>query len=1191
MKRAFTRCILLTLLFLTSHIVFSQNQITYGFVQDDIDQLKLTAVAYPNFTSSNVTISTALFTFYLPEGTETDPDIPVLPAFGSFTDITGTWRIEKITPDLYDSFGFDPADLQGNDVYQCILQNSPSPNATSGQPISLFSFRLPGDCMGGTVQVHTNDNAIQMALLNNVGLNINNQISVSVNDDPAEDIYFGNDPATDEYDCPLDDVPVAVDDLSSTDEDMSVSIDVTDNDNFGSDGPNDMAIVIITNPANGTAIVDDQGTPDDPTDDQITYTPNANFNGPDTITYQICDADNDCDTATVSISINAVNDAPIANDDNTTTNEDTPVVLMVTANDTDVDGNIDPTTVDLDTGTPGIQTSVTVPGGTFVSDGAGNVTFTPNPDFNGTEMIDYQVCDDGTPLPPLCDIATITVDVSPVNDPPMVPDTTVTTPEDTPFDVCVPITDIDNTTFSVSSICTPDGGVVSGLTDPATTEYCLTYTPNPDYNGPDTLCIEVCDGSGACDTSYVIITVTPVNDPPMVPDTTVTTPEDTPFDVCVPISDVDNTTFSVSSICTPEGGMVSGLTDPATTEYCLTYTPNPDYNGPDTLCIEVCDGSGACDTSYVIITVTPVNDPPVANDDSATTDEDMPVVLMVTANDTDVDGNIDPATVDLDTGTPGIQTTYVAPGGTFTSDGLGNVTFTPNANFNGMESIDYQVCDDGTPLPPLCDQASITVTVMAVNDPPVANDDSATTDEDMPVVLVVTANDTDVDGNIDPATVDLDTGTPGVQSTFVAPGGTFTSDGLGNVTFTPNANFNGMESIDYQVCDDGTPLPPLCDQATINITVNSVNDPPLAVDDIATTPEDTPVEIPVLDNDSDIDGTLDPSSVTIVSTPDHGTTSINPLTGDITYTPDTDFVGNDTLTYVVCDSGTPILCDTAAVFIEVTATSVRLIAEVMLQGALFNNPDTLTRMRDDLRTAGRIPLLEPYTALPAFIHVGGGNEMITDSSTVLADHGGNSIVDWVFVELRDPSDSSDVVATRSALLQRDGDIVDVDGVSPLVFENTLPANYFVSVRHRNHLGIMTNNSIAMTNGGTLIDFTDLGTELWDDGTNLDGFEQVTVNGMYALWAGNVNTNNSVVFAGQNNDKDPIFNEIDQAPNNIFHSQSYVYFGYHLGDVNMDGKAIFAGQNNDVDFIFNNVDGHPKNITHSQSYVIRQQLPQ
>lgn len=132
-----------------------------------------------------------------------------------------------------------------------------------------------------------------------------------------------------------------------------------------------MAIVIITNPANGTAIVDDQGTPDDPTDDQITYTPNANFNGPDTITYQICDADNDCDTATVSISINAVNDAPIANDDNTTTNEDTPVVLMVTANDTDVDGNIDPTTVDLDTGTPGIQTSVTVPGGTFVSDGAG----------------------------------------------------------------------------------------------------------------------------------------------------------------------------------------------------------------------------------------------------------------------------------------------------------------------------------------------------------------------------------------------------------------------------------------------------------------------------------------------------------------------------------------------------------------------------------------------------------------------------------------------------------------------------------------------------------------------------------------------------------------------------------------------------------------------------------------------------
>lgn len=131
----------------------------------------------------------------------------------------------------------------------------------------------------------------------------------------------------------------------------------------------------------------------------------------------------------------------------------------------------------------------------------------------------------------------------------------------------------------------------------------------------------------------------------------------------------------------------------------------------------------------------------------------------------------------------------------------------------------------------------------------------------------------------------------------------------------------------------------------------------------------------------------------------------------------------------------------------------------------------------------------------------------------------------------------------------------------------------------------------MTNSGTLIDFTKYTTPLWDDHTNLNGLEQDTIRGKYALWAGNVNADKKVVFAGQFNDKDPVFNEIDQAPGNLLRSQSYNYNGYRRGDINMSGVAIFAGQNNDIDYLFNIVDGHPRNILRSQSYVIREQLPE
>ena len=202
--------------------------------------------------------------------------------------------------------------------------------------------------------------------------------------------------------------------------------------------------------------------------------------------------------------------------------------------------------------------------------------------------------------------------------------------------------------------------------------------------------------------------------------------------------------------------------------------------------------------------------------------------------------------------------------------------------------------------------------------------------------------------------------------------------------------------------------------------------------------------------------------------------------------------------------------------------------------------------------------------------------------------------DWVFVELRSVSNPGLVVATRSGLVQRDADIVDIDGVSPLCFRQVVEGEYFVAVRHRNHLGTMTAASITMTEAGTVVDFTDTNLDLFNRPPtspvfSFDGLEQVTVNGQYALWGGNANVNNSVIFAGQSNDISAIFNEVDGAPANIFRSQAFIFAGYNEGDVNMDGNTIFAGQNNDINPVFENIDGHPLNILGSQAFIIREQL--
>ncbi len=219
-------------------------------------------------------------------------------------------------------------------------------------------------------------------------------------------------------------------------------------------------------------------------------------------------------------------------------------------------------------------------------------------------------------------------------------------------------------------------------------------------------------------------------------------------------------------------------------------------------------------------------------------------------------------------------------------------------------------------------------------------------------------------------------------------------------------------------------------------------------------------------------------------------------------------------------------------------------------------------MRDDLRALGLVPLIEPYTSL-GYTHVDGGGEATTTG--VLEATGPNAIVDWVVVELRDAAAPSVVRATRSALVQRDGDIVGPDGVSPLRF-GVAVNDYHIAVRHRNHLGVMTAAPVRVSIALKSYDLT--------DGSHpLHGTDAAkVVGGVYALWMGNTVRDASMKYTGSGNDRDPVLSRVGSTtPNNAVP-------GYFGEDATMDGQVKYTGGSNDRDPVLVNVGGSTPNNT-------------
>jgi VCBS repeat-containing protein len=196
--------------------------------------------------------------------------------------------------------------------------------------------------------------------------------------------------------------------------------------------------------------------------------------------------------------------------------------------------------------------------------------------------------------------------------------------------------------------------------------------------------------------------------------------------------------------------------------------------------------------------------------------------------------------------------------------------------------------------------------VSSVNDAPLAVDDGYTVGEDTALTIDapgVLANDSDIEGVALSASLVTD-----------PAHGTVTVNADGSFTYTPTADFSGSDSFSYRTSDGLAES----NVATVLITVSPVNDAPVATNDTATTEANQAVAIAVLENDNDIDGALNPTTVTIVSGPTHGTITIDPITGEVTYTPGIGFIGEDNFTYTVLDD-LGLLSNLGTVTVSVTS--------------------------------------------------------------------------------------------------------------------------------------------------------------------------------------------------------------------------------------------------------------------------------
>lgn len=738
-----------------------------------------------------------------------------------------------------------------------------------------------------------------------------------------------------------DNQPPDANDLSiTTNEDVPINLTLS-----GSDGDGDpLTFRVTAAPAHGAL----SGIA--PT---LTYTPAANYFGTDSFMYVANDGFVDSAPATVSITVQSVNDKPIATPQSITTIVNVPVIIVLQGSD--ADGDVLTFTV------------VTNPTHGALSGSGQNLLYTPASGFTGSDNFTFKVNDGIVDSDP----ATVSITVNPpgpvqifwdnfetdlgwVRNPNGTDNATTgmwerANPQDTnsngpkqlgttvsgSYDLVTgPLAGRDAGSYDI------DSGVTSiispSITLPANSQLTLTLSyylahgsnsSSADYlritiigntsqqifeelgasNDDDAawagltsdisafagqtirILIAAADNSTAslveAAVDDVLIQGVLLNNPPIADPQAVSLAEDTTLGIALTGSDPDGDPLTFNIVQAPAHGTLSG------TVPNVVYQPEANFNGSDSFTFTVSDGQLTSNPATVSINVTPVNDAPQAQSQTPTMDEDG--TLNITLVATDPDG--DPLMYNLESN----------PGhGTLTGT-LPELTYTPDANYFGSDSFSF-TATDGTLTSEI---ATINITINSVNDVPVADDLRLNIDEDY--FIKFSLNGSDVEGDV---------------LTYIIltqpANGTLSGEGRTHY-YTPEANWNGIDSFTYAVSDGQAESEP----ATVRIVVAATNDAPVAIPQLVSTPMNTLLSITLEGEDVDGDTLL----FEVVTQPEHGT--LSGTAPDLTYTPVTDYVGSDSFTFRVYDA--EYWMDEAEVSITVTsagnhkpqAVSQQVIAE------------------------------------------------------------------------------------------------------------------------------------------------------------------------------------------------------------------------------------------------------------------------
>jgi hypothetical protein len=753
---------------------------------------------------------------------------------------------------------------EGASVSINVIANDTDANGTI-DPTTVVIFQNPTsgtatvNANGSVTYTHngseTTSDSFQYTVRDNNGT-VSNVATVNIT------ITAGNDP------------PVATNDSGQTTSGGTLTINVAANDT-DPEGQLDLDSIIITQqPTNGTATANADGT--------VTFVHNGTGTSA-TFQYTIQDqAGGTSNAATVTILIGT---APVANDDTATLNEGASTTINVSANDTDSDGTINPASIVI-TQQP--------TRGTVTVNANGSVAYTHNGSETTSDSFSYTIKDNQGLV---SNAATVSITVTPVNDNPVATnDTLFVAPSGSAtFNVSANDSDPEGQLDLTSIIITtqPTQGTVVANNDGT-----VTYTRSGAGTTGDSFQYTIKDQTGAT-SNVATVTVVVTNAPVANNDTgTVTEAGFTTINVAANDTDSDGTINpnSIVIVTQPENGLVV-----ANANGSVTYTHSGSETTSDTFTYTIKDNTGATsNVATVTITVTPVNDAPVAVPDSGNVTSGGSTTINVASNDTDADGTINPASIAI---------TLQPTNGTAVANADGTITYTHNGSATTSDTFQYTINDNTGAT---SNAATVSITVgSAVNPPPDANDDAATVDEGAPVTINLAANDTD-NGTLDLTSIIITT-----QPT----NGSVVVNGDGTVTYTHNGTETTTDTFTYTIEDTQDAV---SNEATVTVTVTPVNDAPLALNDSGTVTTGGSTLIEVLNNDSDVDGTLDPATVTIVDQPANGTIQIQ-ANGSVFYTHNGSATTSDSFTYTVKDnSGAP--SNTATVNITVSAANAPPVA-------------------------------------------------------------------------------------------------------------------------------------------------------------------------------------------------------------------------------------------------------------------------